>query len=137
MKSIYFILTFLFFIVLTYCQKKNSLVDTKWVAENKMMNRTDTLTFNNEDSFTLFDCETSWHYDGKYRVSGDSIFLEIILQQLEVDNYQDLEPTAFLILINHNDYLKLEFLGHKQDGEIEEVAEETYDIIGNYEKLKQ
>ena len=127
----------LFSFILASCQNDNMIIGTKWIAEHKMMHRTDTLTFNSEDSFTLYDCETSWHYDGKYRASGDTIFLEIILQQLEVDNYKDLEPTAFWTLINHNDYLKLEYLGHKRGGEIIEVPDEAYEMIGNFKKLKQ
>ena len=137
MKRVIISLGLFFLVINTFSQSEYLIENTKWISEHKMLKRMDTLHFKSQNNFTHFDSETSWHFDGKYKIDGDTIILEIILQQFEVDDYLDLEPTAFWKLINYGEYMDLIYLAHKRNGKIEEISEESYKMIENYKKNKK
>ena len=100
------------------------------------MNCFDSLKFVNDTEVVFYDCELAWSFDSQYHTTGDTIVIEVILQQLEIDDYKNLESTLIWKLQKKGEHLNTLYMAHKRDDVWIEVSDEAYQNIGELEKFE-
>ena len=102
---LYFIIILFF---LNNCKEINNLINTSWVFESKFSsgNISDTIRFYTNNNCTYYQCELEYNFKGNYKVKKDTIFLNLIDDQVcedggKITNYN------FLLFIENKKIFQL------------------------------
>lgn len=113
---------------------KSKLVDNIWTSDIVHNYCTDSLQFQIDNQVTYYSCEIGWHYDGFYKIYGDTIEIGINLSQQEIDKYDKNNYNSRYLLIYQNNALEWLKIEHKGQNGFEEVESEVYEQIRKWTK---
>ncbi len=112
----------------------------KWVTENTISpidpKCFDSLEFLKEGQIYVYDCEMDWHFLGDYYVKNDTIKIEIVEAQFEVENTDGYQPSSIWSLKEKDKKLAVVSIRLMRNSKWEEIATEELKKKLNFKQVK-